>query len=137
MFIDETEDFEKNNTDGFPNENEGEGAESAPKTAPLPPFDITQGESFLLYDNMKYVCDTDICNRSMIKIESGNVCKGYRVKETKPIKIGGDSGFQLPGEKSTFEDSELENPEYDDTESEDDGSGEDFEDADMDDPGIE
>ena len=52
---------------------------------------------------------------SMIKKESGNVCKGYRIKETKPIKIGGDAGNELPEEEpSTFEDSELENPEYDD-----------------------
>ena len=74
----------------YDNTNEENGAEGAVKFAPLPPFDVTAGESFALYDSMKYVCDTDLCNRGMIKLESGNVCKGYRVKETKPVKIGGD-----------------------------------------------
>ncbi len=65
-------------------------AEEKPEYTPLPPFDVTAGESFLLYDTMKYVCDTDLCNRGMIKMESGNVCKNYRVKEGKKVKIGGD-----------------------------------------------
>ena len=112
MFNGETDDLENVNEI---NEEVESSENTAPKLAPLPPFDITQGESFILYDSMKYVCDTDLCNRSMIKMESGNVCKGYRIKETKPIKIGGDAGNELPEEEpSTFEDSELENPEYDD-----------------------
>ena len=95
-YPDEPEDFDTGDTDDLEDpeidiEDEDSEEGGKKKYAPLPPFDITAGESFLLYDNMKYVCDTDICNRSMIKKESGNVCKGYRVKEDKPIKIGGDA----------------------------------------------
>lgn len=60
------------------------------KFTPLLPFDSSLGEQFALYDNMTYVCDNDICNAGMVKMESGNVCKFYRCKSTEPIKIGGD-----------------------------------------------
>lgn len=71
-------------------EEPAEADEEEKKYTPLSPFDITYGEEFKLYDNMTYVCDSDRCNAGMIRMESGNVCKYYRVKDDKPVKIGGD-----------------------------------------------
>ncbi|MBP5184287.1 MAG: hypothetical protein J6113_04180 [Lachnospiraceae bacterium] len=110
--MDELDDLKETTADGDTSKDSGQAGKKT-ETAPLSPFDITEGESFLLYDNMKYNCDTDLC-QGMIKIESGNVCKGYRLKETEPVKIGGDAAGDAPRETSTFEDSELENPEYED-----------------------
>lgn len=57
---------------------------------PILPYDITSGESFVMYDNMTYHKDYALCNKDTIHMESGNVYKYSTCKVIEPIKIGGD-----------------------------------------------
>ncbi|HCL01103.1 MAG TPA: hypothetical protein DHW61_01555 [Lachnoclostridium phytofermentans] len=56
---------------------------------PLLPYDITYGEAHSLYDNMAYVCDPILCNKSMVHMVSGNIIKFYEYLPSVPLKIGG------------------------------------------------
>lgn len=56
--------------------------------AAIPPYDITQGEHFEVYDTIAYVSDPEYCNSDLVKMESGNLYKYYRCAETKPIYVG-------------------------------------------------
>ncbi|WP_041703726.1 hypothetical protein [Lachnoclostridium phytofermentans] len=56
---------------------------------PLLPYDITYGENRNLYDNMTYVCDPVLCNKTMVQMVSGNIIKFYEYLPVQPLKIGG------------------------------------------------
>jgi hypothetical protein len=58
------------------------------KKIPILPFDVTFGENFTLYKEMKYIQDRDLSEKVGIRKESGNVCKYYTTIEAEPIKIG-------------------------------------------------
>ncbi|WP_066714272.1 hypothetical protein [Clostridium sp. Marseille-P299] len=57
---------------------------------PILPYDITLGESFVIYDNTTYQRDHDLCNKETIHMESGNIVKYSTCNITKATKIGGD-----------------------------------------------
>lgn len=56
--------------------------------SPILPFDITLGESFLIYQHMTYYRDRDLCNSIGICKISGNVYKYYTLTMTEPVMIG-------------------------------------------------
>lgn len=58
------------------------------KTLPILPFDITYGENFTIYKQMKYKQDRDLSEKVGIRKESGNVYKYFNAKESEPIIIG-------------------------------------------------
>lgn len=58
------------------------------KTFPILPFDITYGEQFTIYQQMKYKQDRDLSEKVGICKESGNVYKYYNAKEIEPFIIG-------------------------------------------------
>lgn len=60
---------------------------------PIQPFDRTLSENFLLYDNMTYYRDKNLCGDDSVRRVSGNIVKYYRCDLMPPVEIGGDSSI--------------------------------------------
>ncbi|ROR25340.1 hypothetical protein EDD66_111102 [Mobilisporobacter senegalensis] len=54
----------------------------------LRPFEFTVPDTISMYDNLPYKCDVNLCNRSSIALESGNVIKSFRCNFTNYYMIG-------------------------------------------------
>lgn len=54
---------------------------------PLRSFEFTVPDTIAMYDHMQYKCDVNLCNRSTIALESGNVIKSFRCKFTNYYEI--------------------------------------------------
>lgn len=48
--------------------------------APIRTYDRSLDDKLNMYDNMPYKRDDNLCNRSTVKLISGNVIKYYRYK---------------------------------------------------------
>ena len=59
--------------------------------SPVLPFDATQTDNFLIYDNVKYSCAIDLQKENMISMHQPSMVKYYEcAADQTPIKIGGD-----------------------------------------------
>lgn len=58
--------------------------------SPVLPFDCTYGEHFMIYDNMTYVRDLDLCDEESIRMLSGNIFKYFTCNMMNACKVGGD-----------------------------------------------
>lgn len=63
--------------------------------SPILPFDITQRDSFIIYDNTTYSMDINLVGDNPIQMNSPNMIKYYRCAGTEPVKIGGDDNAPL------------------------------------------
>lgn len=53
----------------------------------LRPFEFTVPDTISMYDHMPYKCDVNLCNRSTISLESGNIIKYFRCNIVKNYEI--------------------------------------------------
>lgn len=58
-------------------------------------YDVSSHSTFTLYDNMPYVSDPAICNRSNVTLRSDNFIKFYRctIKEKRVISYDTTEDF--------------------------------------------
>jgi hypothetical protein len=55
--------------------------------APLMMYDKSLEENLTMYDEMPYVRDDSLCNRSTVRLVSGNIIKYYRYKLVDPYLL--------------------------------------------------
>jgi len=60
--------------------------------SPVLPFDGTQNDSFLIYDNERYVCHVDhYKSESQVRLHHNTMVKYYSCKVSEePVLLGGD-----------------------------------------------
>lgn len=57
---------------------------------PMKLYDKTLEVNLTMYDNMPYKRDDSICNRSTVRLISGNIIKYYRCKFALPFVLDND-----------------------------------------------
>lgn len=58
--------------------------------SPILPYDITYGENYHIYNEMKYQQDKSLCPEDSIRMTSGNVYKYYAQTPSDAYKVGGN-----------------------------------------------
>lgn len=55
--------------------------------APLMMYDKSLEENLTMYDEMPYIRDDSLCNRSTVRLVSGNIIKYYRYNLVDPYLL--------------------------------------------------
>ncbi len=56
-------------------------------SVPLIPYEFTVPYVINIYDNLPYIRDIDLCNRTGITLHSGNIIKTYRYMTSSSYEV--------------------------------------------------
>lgn len=68
-------------------ENEASKEEDRISFSKLAPFDSSSSDHLSMYDNLPYERNSDVCNKTTVAKESGNILKFYRCNVDKVYKV--------------------------------------------------
>lgn len=68
-------------------DNESAKEEGRISFSKLAPFDSSSSDHLSMYDNLPYKRNSDVCNKSAVTKESGNILKFYRCNVDKAYEV--------------------------------------------------